>query len=168
MLNEVYPKSTGIFFYVLLTVHLSISLDIDQRDAHLVYFTIRPLQSSTCFEHYMLIIRILNCIDAASSIVLSVSGRPVHRTATDWEWRYQVLHQYISTSWWWAYNALNMWRIVVDVLYNKPSVHQVGHCLSLVLEYVIWAGYNWQSYLQNLRCRLYTVQKWPKLNEANI
>ena len=42
-------------FYVLLTVHLSISLDSDQRDARLLYFTICPLQSSTCFEHYMLI-----------------------------------------------------------------------------------------------------------------
>jgi len=65
--------------HVLLTVHLSISLDNDQLDAHLPYFTIRPLQSSTCFEDYMLIIRRLNCIDAASGIVLSVSGRPVHR-----------------------------------------------------------------------------------------
>ena len=73
-------------------------LDNDQRDAHLLYFTIHLLHSSTCFEHYMLIIRRLNCIDAASGIVLSVSGRPVlrlgencsavlsqpeHRTATD-------------------------------------------------------------------------------------
>ena len=66
-------------FYVLLTVHLSISLDNDQLDAHLLYFTIRPLQSSTCFEHYVLIVRRLNCIDAASGIVLSVTGRPVHR-----------------------------------------------------------------------------------------
>ena len=65
--------------YVLLTVHRSISLDNDQLDAHLLYFTIRPLQSSTCFEHYMLIIRRLNCIDAASDIVLSVSDRQVHR-----------------------------------------------------------------------------------------
>ena len=56
-----------------------IRLDNDQLDAHLLYFTIRPLQSSTCFEHYMLIIRRLKCIDAASGIVLSVSGRPVHR-----------------------------------------------------------------------------------------
>ena len=70
-------------FYVLLTVHLSINLDNDQLDAHLLYFTIRPLKSSTCFEHYMLIIRRLNCIDSASGIVLSVSGRPVHRTATE-------------------------------------------------------------------------------------
>jgi len=70
-------------FYVLLTVHLSISLHNDQLDAHLLYFTIRLLQYSTCFEHYMLIVRSLNCIDAASGIVLPVSGRPVHRMATD-------------------------------------------------------------------------------------
>ena len=37
----------------------------------------------------------------------SVSGRAVHRTATDWRWRYQMLHQYNSTPWWWAYNARN-------------------------------------------------------------
>ena len=49
--------------------HLSINLDNDQLDANLFYFTIRPLKSSTCFEHYMLIIRRLNCIDAASGIV---------------------------------------------------------------------------------------------------
>ena len=56
-----------------------VNLDSDQLDAHLLYFTIRPLQSSKCFEHYMLIIRRLNCIDVASGIVLSVSDRPVHR-----------------------------------------------------------------------------------------
>ena len=72
-----------LFFYVLLTVHLSISLDNDQLDAHLLYSTIRLLNSSTCSKHYMLIIRRLNFIDAASGIILSVSGRPVHRTATD-------------------------------------------------------------------------------------
>ena len=54
-------------------------LDNDQLDAHLIYFTVRPQQSSTCFEHYMLIIRRLNSIHAASVIVLSASGRPVHR-----------------------------------------------------------------------------------------
>ena len=63
-------------------------LDNDQRDEHLLYFTIYLLHSSTCFEHYMLIIRRLNFIDAASGIFLSVSGRPVHsvgenRTTTD-------------------------------------------------------------------------------------
>ena len=84
-------------FYCLLTALLGISLDKDQSDAHFLYFTIRPLQSSTCFDHYMLIIRSLNCIDVASSIALSVSGcpvhrlrentvlsQPVHRTATEW------------------------------------------------------------------------------------
>ena len=48
---------------------LSTISDNDQLDTHLLYFTIRLLQSSTCFEHYMLIIRRLNCIDAASDIV---------------------------------------------------------------------------------------------------
>jgi len=31
------------FFYVLLTAHLSIILDNDQLDTHLIYFTIRLL-----------------------------------------------------------------------------------------------------------------------------
>jgi hypothetical protein len=39
----------------------------------------KPLRSSTCFKHYMLIIRRLRFIDAASGIVRSVSSRPVHR-----------------------------------------------------------------------------------------
>ena len=56
-------------FYVLLTVHLSTILDNDQLDTHLLYFTIHYLQSSTCFEHYTLIIRRLNCNDATSGIV---------------------------------------------------------------------------------------------------
>jgi len=37
-------------FYVLLTVHLSITLVNDQLDAQLFYFIMRLLQSSTCFE----------------------------------------------------------------------------------------------------------------------
>ena len=41
----------------------------DQLDTQLLDFTIRLLRSSTCFEHYMLIIRRMNCIDAASGIV---------------------------------------------------------------------------------------------------
>ena len=60
-------------------MHVSIGLDNDQLDAHLLYFTIRPLQLSTCFEHYMLIISMLNCIDATFGIFLLVSGLPVHR-----------------------------------------------------------------------------------------
>ena len=44
-------------------------LDNDQLNAQLFYFTIHLLQFSTYFEHYMLIIKRLNCIDAASGIV---------------------------------------------------------------------------------------------------
>jgi len=47
----------------------AVILDNDQLDTHLLYFTIRLLKFSTCFEHYMLIIRRLNCIDAANGIV---------------------------------------------------------------------------------------------------
>ena len=48
---------------------LCVILDNDHLDTHLLYFTIRLLKSSTCFEHYMFIIRRLNRIDAASGIV---------------------------------------------------------------------------------------------------
>jgi len=44
-------KIIEAFFNVLLTVHLSTTLANDQIDAHLFYFIIRLLQSSTCFEH---------------------------------------------------------------------------------------------------------------------
>ena len=39
-----------VFFYVLLTVHLSTTLVYYQLDAQLFYFITRLLQSSTCFE----------------------------------------------------------------------------------------------------------------------
>jgi hypothetical protein len=58
-----------------------ISLDNEQLVAHLLCFTIRPLQSCTCFEHYMLIIMRLNCIDAASGIV----SQSVAVRCTGWE-----------------------------------------------------------------------------------
>ena len=38
------------FFYVFLSVRLSINLVNDQIDAQFFYFIIRLLQSSTCFE----------------------------------------------------------------------------------------------------------------------
>ena len=44
-------------------------VDNDQLDTQLLYFTIRLLYSSTCFKHYMLIIRRLNCTAAVSGIV---------------------------------------------------------------------------------------------------
>ena len=103
-----------LYFYVLLRVHLSISLDNDQLDAHLLYFTIRPLQSSTCFEHYMLIIRRVNCTDAASGIVLSVGGRSVYKLRefslnlfTERQLTERTIPDAASmqlTSWWWAFN----------------------------------------------------------------
>jgi len=74
-----------VIFLCFVDLPLSISLDNAQLDENLLYFTIFPLQPSTCFEHYMLIIRRLKCIDVTSGIVLSVSGHPVHRTATDLE-----------------------------------------------------------------------------------
>ena len=72
------------FFYVLLTTRLIISLDNDQLDAHLLYFILQcvhynPLHVSSINAHNQEV----NCIDAASDIVLSVSGRPVHRKVTD-------------------------------------------------------------------------------------
>ena len=45
-----FPPSLQLSFNVLLTVHLSITLVNDQLDAQLLYFIIRLLQSSTCFE----------------------------------------------------------------------------------------------------------------------
>jgi len=73
-------------FYVLLTVLLSIILGNDQLHAQLLDFTIGLLCTFTCFEHYtcMLMIRRLNCTDAASVSSLSVSSYPmqVHRIAT--------------------------------------------------------------------------------------
>ena len=42
--------TTLMFFDVLLTVHLSITLVNDQLDAQFFYFIIHLFQSSTCFE----------------------------------------------------------------------------------------------------------------------
>ena len=62
-------KKHGLFL-CFVDRDLSIILGDDQLDTQLFYFTILfLLLSSTCFEHYMLIIRKLNFIDAASGIV---------------------------------------------------------------------------------------------------
>jgi len=76
---DVRRVSISTFGLLMTFSKFNICLDNDQLDAHLLYFTIYLLHSSTCFEHYMLIIRRLNCIDAVSGIMLSVSGRPVRR-----------------------------------------------------------------------------------------
>jgi hypothetical protein len=70
------------FSHVIRDDLLVISLDNDQLDAHLLYFTISPLQSSTCFKHYMLIIRRLNCIHAASGIVILSKWPSGHNICT--------------------------------------------------------------------------------------
>ena len=47
MARESTPET---FFGVLMTVHLFTTLVNDQLEAQLLYFIIRLLQSSTCFE----------------------------------------------------------------------------------------------------------------------
>ena len=79
------------------------SLDNDQLDAHLLYFTIRPLQSSTCFEHYMLIIRRLialvqHLVSSCQSVAVQCTDwdSSLSTCAPDGHWlrgRYQMLHQ---------------------------------------------------------------------------
>ena len=121
-LHKTWWKVSFISFLLcFVDLCLSISLDNDQLDAHLFYFTIRPLQSSTCFEHYMLIIRRMNCIDASSGTVtlskwpsgaqVEIERSSLSTCAPDGHWlrgRYQMLHQCNSSSWWWACNARNM------------------------------------------------------------
>jgi len=63
----------------IVAMHLITNLGNDQLDTQLLYFTIGLLWYSTCFEHYMLIIRRLNFIDAASGIVTLSKWCPVHR-----------------------------------------------------------------------------------------
>ena len=102
--NNVYIRQG--FFYVLLTVHLSISLDNDQLDAHLLYFTIRPLHFPTCFEHYMLIIMrvialIQHLVSSSQSVAVRWTGWEITLSslstcALNGHWlrgRYQMLYE---------------------------------------------------------------------------
>jgi len=57
-----------LFFYVLLTVHLSIILGVNQLNAQNL-FIISLLYASTCFEHYVPIIRRSKLYYTASGIV---------------------------------------------------------------------------------------------------
>ena len=76
-------KERIIFFYVLLTVRLSIFiLVINQLDAQNFCFTISFFHVSTCFEHLVLIIRKSELYYIESGIMKPISGRPVHGTAT--------------------------------------------------------------------------------------
>jgi len=70
------------FFYVSLNVHLSILiLVINQLDVQNFCFTINLFHASTCFEHYVLIIRRSKLHYTASGIITPIGGRPVHWTA---------------------------------------------------------------------------------------
>jgi uncharacterized membrane protein YobD (UPF0266 family) len=80
------------FFYVSLTVHLSITLANDQLDAQIFNTFITIL--------YLYLFWAISCSSSGGHIVLiqhlvsslSVSDRPVHQTLTYWEWRYQLLY----------------------------------------------------------------------------
>jgi len=56
--NHLFETCRGLFFYVLLTVHLSIFiLVINQLDAQNFCFTISLFHASTCFQQHVLIVR---------------------------------------------------------------------------------------------------------------
>ena len=59
-----------------------IYLNINQLDA--LNCIISLFHASTCFEHYVLIIRGSKLYYAASGIITPVGGRPVHRLREDW------------------------------------------------------------------------------------
>jgi len=56
-------------FDVLLTVHLSIILVINQHNGQIVVLIISLLYASTCFEHYVFIIRGTKMYYTASGII---------------------------------------------------------------------------------------------------
>jgi len=64
-------------FDVLLTMHLSLILVIDQLNAQ-NRVLLCLLYSSICFEHYALIIRRSKLYYTASGSIKPVVGRPVH------------------------------------------------------------------------------------------
>jgi hypothetical protein len=69
MMQHFSQQQLAYFFNVLLTVHLSITLVNDQLDAQLLYFIIRLLQSSTCFEQRHAHHQEVSCTNTASGIV---------------------------------------------------------------------------------------------------
>jgi len=117
-----------IYFDVLLIVHLSIILVINQLNAQHFCFTISLVYASICFEQYVLIIRTSKLYYTASGIIKPVGGRPVHRLREDSPlstcerdghlqvWWYQMLYNTIFTSWKWAHSARNMYRYIINLL----------------------------------------------------
>ena len=62
-------QNTHFIYDVLLTVHLSIILVNNQLNAQILFFIISLLYLSTCFEHYVLIIRRSKLYYTASGII---------------------------------------------------------------------------------------------------
>ena len=95
-------QTPSTFFDVLLTVYLSIILVINQLHAQNLVFVISLLYASTCFEHYVLIIRRSKFYYTASGIITPIGDRPVHRLRESslnlQVLRYQMLYNTILTS----------------------------------------------------------------------
>ena len=67
----------------LLGAHHILHVSRVRVNAQILVFLISLLYSSTCFEHYVLIIRRSKLYYTASGIITPVGGRLVHRTAYD-------------------------------------------------------------------------------------
>ena len=92
--TDMLSQNVGKNFDVLLTVHLSIILVINQLNAqnldewldaqNLVYnkfiICLYMFRAQTCFEHLVLIIRRSKLYYTLSGIITPVGGRPVHRS----------------------------------------------------------------------------------------
>jgi len=79
-----FSRTLESFFDVLLTVHLGIFISvINQLDAQIFCFTISSFHASTCFEHYLLIIRRSKLYYGASGFITPIGGRRVHRLRKD-------------------------------------------------------------------------------------
>ena len=76
-------SNLSISFDILLTVHLNLIVEINRLNVqNFVFFVICLLYASTCFEHYVLIIRRSKLYYIASGIITPAGGRQVHGTAT--------------------------------------------------------------------------------------
>ena len=58
-------------------------LVINQLNAQILVLLLSLLYGSTCFEHYVLIIRRSKLYYTASGIITPIGGRPVHRLRED-------------------------------------------------------------------------------------
>ena len=80
LLNYSYWASVNKFAAFRIELRNS---NLNQLDAQNIFLIIRLLNASTCFEHYVLIIRRSNCIIQHLVSSHSVGGCPVYRCAPD-------------------------------------------------------------------------------------